>query len=133
MARFDHGESVVPAIKELCRREKVAAGWFFLIGAVTKGAMVTGPEEETLPPVPVWNRFDLPREIVGMGSVATVDGEPSIHLHAALGRGTETMTGCLRGEGEAYIVVEAMLLEMTGVDMTRAFDEKTGMGLLAFE
>lgn len=131
MARFDHGEDVVPALVELCRRERILSGWFFLFGAIGAGALVAGPREDALPPEPVWRAFPMPHEIVGMGSVAEKDGAPAIHLHASLGRDREVLTGCIRKEGKAFVVVEAMILEIAGVAATRAADEKTGLELLS--
>lgn len=131
LARFDHGEAVVPALVDLCRAEAVRAGWFFLLGAAGGGRLVCGPKEETLPPDPAWLAFAKPHEIVGMGSIAEKDGSPSIHLHASLGRGADVLTGCIRKEGTVYIVVEAMIVEVAGVAASREPDEKTGLELLS--
>jgi predicted DNA-binding protein with PD1-like motif len=133
LARIDHGEPVVPALAELCRKEGVHSGWFFLFGALAAGRMVTGPREACLPPEPVWTGFPQPHEIVGMGSVAEKDGAPSIHLHASLGRGREVLTGCIRKEGEVFIVVEALVLQIAGLSASRKPDETSGLELLSVE
>ena len=130
LARFDHGEQIVPALAGLCGKEGISSGWFFLFGAIRNGRMVTGPREASLPPDPVWQEFAEPFEIVGMGSIAAGDGSPSIHLHSSLGRGKEVLTGCIRKEGEVFIVVEAMVLEVLGVRVTRSPDERSGLELL---
>lgn len=133
LARFDHGEAVVPALTGLCEQEGISSGWFFLFGAVQKGRLVAGPRGTSLPPDPVWEEFADPFEIVGMGSIAVRGGRPSIHLHSSLGRGREALTGCIRNEGEAFIVVEAMVMEISGVRATRSPDERTGLELLTLE
>lgn len=133
LARFDHGEPLVPALVDLCRKETILTGWFFLFGAVTAGRMVTGPREACLPPDPVWTEFPLPHEIVGMGSVAEMDGAPSIHLHSSLGRGKEVLTGCIRKDGEVFLVVEALILQIAGVSASRKPDAKSGLELLSVE
>src|SRR4030066_142472 len=69
----------------------------------------------------------------GRGSIPAGDGPPSIHLHSSLGRGKEVLTGCLRKEGEAFIVVEAMILEVLAVRATRSPDERSGLELLTLE
>src|SRR4030067_2957507 len=127
------GERVVPALAGLCEREGIVSGWFFLFGAIQRGKLVAGPRDATLPPDPVWREFTDPFEIVGMGSIAAGDGPPSIHLHSSLGRGKEGLTGCIRKEGEAFIVVEARVLEVLGVRATSSPDERTGVGLVALE
>ena len=133
LARFDHGEEIVPALSDLCRREGILAGWFFLFGALASGRLVAGPKEAVLPPEPAWVDFPQPHEIVGMGSIASRDGAPSLHLHASLGRGREVLTGCIRKEGASYIVVEAMIQEIDGVRASRRPDSRTGMELLSVE
>lgn len=133
LARFEHGEPIVPALVDLCGKEGVLSGWFFLLGAVTKGSMVTGPREACLPPEPVWTEFPQPHEIVGMGSVAEKDGAPSLHLHASLGRGKEVLTGCIRKEGEVFLVVEALILQIVGLSATRKPDARSGLELLSVE
>ena len=130
LVRFDHGEQVVPALAGLCEKEGISSGWFFLFGAIRNGRLVAGPREASLPPDPVWQEFTEPFEIVGMGSIAVSGGSPSIHLHSSLGRGKEVLTGCIRKEGEVFIVVEAMVLEILGVRATRSPDERSGLELL---
>lgn len=130
LARFDHGEQVVPALAGLCEKEGISSGWFFLFGAIQNGRLVAGPREASLPPDPVWQEFTEPFEIVGMGSIAASGDSPSIHLHSSLGRGKEVLTGCIRKEGEVFIVVEAMVLEILGLRATRSPDEQSGLELL---
>ncbi len=131
LARFDHGEAIVPALTELCRAESIRAAWFFLFGGLDAGRLVCGPKGPDLPPDPDWRAFAKPHEIVGMGSVAEKDGSPSLHLHASLGRGTDGLTGCVRKEGQVYIVVEALVVEVTGVAASREPDAQTGLELLS--
>lgn len=133
LARFDHGEEIVPALAGLCAKEKIASGWFFLFGAVAEGELVAGPKTADLPPDPVREAFPLPHEIVGMGSVAMRGGELSLHLHSSLGRGKEVLTGCIREEGKVFLVVEAMVMELRGIRATRAHDERSGLELLSVD
>lgn len=133
LARFDHGEEIVPALVGLCEKERILSGWFFLFGALDAGKMVTGPKAADLPPEPVWTEFPMPHEIVGMGSVAEKDGAPSIHLHASIGRGTEALTGCIRKEGRVFLVVEALVLQIAGLSARRKPDVKSGLELLSVE
>lgn len=133
LARFDHGEPVVSALVDLCKKERVLSGWFFLLGALEKGALVTGPRQAELPPDPIWTGFQKPHEIVGMGSIAEKDGAPSLHLHASLGREGEAMTGCIRKEGIVYLVVEAMIVEILGLSAARRADTRSGLELLTVE
>jgi predicted DNA-binding protein with PD1-like motif len=47
---------------------------------------------------------------VAIGTVA--GGE--IHLHASVGREKDAWTGCIRERARAYLVVEGVVLELTG-------------------
>ena len=38
--------------------------------------------------------------------------DPVIHLHGAIGRGKETLTGCVRKDTSVYLVIEAVITEM---------------------
>lgn len=133
LARFDHGEAIVPSLADLCAKEKVVAGWFFLFGALCEGRLVVGPRDAALPPDPVWQEFPMPHEIVGMGSIARHDGTPSLHLHSSLGRGKEVLTGCIRKDGNVFLVVEAMVLEIAGVKATRVAEPRSGLELLSLD
>ena len=53
------------------------------------------------------------------------DDGPFIHYHASVGRAGHALTGCLREKAVTYIVAEAIVLEFTGLDIRRQFDEKT--------
>jgi predicted DNA-binding protein with PD1-like motif len=133
LARFDHGEPIVPALAELCRRENILSGWFFLFGALADGRMVAGPKDAALPPEPVWTEFAKPHEIVGMGSVAEKDGAPSLHLHASLGRGEDALTGCIRKDGAVFLVVEALVFQIAGVSASRKPFAPSGLELLSVD
>jgi predicted DNA-binding protein with PD1-like motif len=52
-------------------------------------------------------------------------------MHAALGRAGRTMTGCLRKGVKTWLVGEAVLVEITGAEVRRVKDEKSGFALLA--
>ena len=95
--------------------------------------MVCGPKEPVLPPEPVWEGFTDGREVLGVGSVfRKEDGEPAIHLHGAVGKSGATLTGCIRKDDKVFLVVEAMLLEITGINASKAADPKTGISMLGF-
>lgn len=130
VARFDHEEDVLSSLSGLCEKESIHSGWFFLFGALARGEIVVGPQEDTLPPVPVKREFEGPYEVIGTGSVA-LDGENvSLHLHSTLGSKGDVLAGCIRGKGEVYIVIECLVLEVEGLSMRRTLDPVTGLKLL---
>lgn len=132
VARVEHGEDLLGELKRLAERENIEAGIFYVIGALKEAALVTGPEECTRPPVPVWREFNDCREIIGTGTIFRNHEEPVPHLHIALGKGDKTLTGCLRGDSEVYLIAEVIILELCGTGATRRFDEASGLKLLDF-
>jgi predicted DNA-binding protein with PD1-like motif len=132
VARFDHGDDLLEALNALCVNENIYSGWILLFGALARGDVVLGPEEEELPPNPVMKEVSQPHEVVGTGTIAGMEGAPSIHLHGSFGSKDGVITGCLRNRGEVYIVIECLILELEGVNLVREKDEKTGLHLIGF-
>ena len=132
IAKIEHGDDLLSELKNLLRVEQIQAGIMFMIGALQAGSLVVGPENCTVPPQPVWKEFQDGREILGMATVFTEDNEPVIHLHASLGRGDETWTGCIRKDARVYLVVEVILLELLDSGAIRTIDLSTGLNLLGF-
>ncbi|MEN6395394.1 MAG: PPC domain-containing DNA-binding protein [Methanoregula sp.] len=127
VVRIDDGEDFLAVMQEFIRNKSVKAGTILFLGALRQGRMVTGPEEEVLPPDPHYVMFEGGWEMVGIGTICPGDDGPFIHYHASVGRAGIALTGCLREKAITYIVAEAIVLEFTGFDIRRVFDEKTGV------
>lgn len=132
VARIDHGEDILLSLKELCKNEEIQSGWIFLFGALARGRLVLGPEEEKVPPSPVTREFDGPYEALATGSIAMDEGEISIHIHSALGSKSDALSGCIRDKGEIFIVIECLILEIEGIGLVREMDPLVGLKLLDF-
>lgn len=128
--RFGNGEDVLKSMKRFVLEKDVRGGIVWLVGALSAGRAVTGPQELEMPPKPQWTEFADGREMLGIGTIFWENGEPSIHLHGSFGRGRETITGCLREVSEAFLIVEAVVLEVTGTGAERRLDEESQMSLL---
>lgn len=111
-------------------REDIKSAVFYLVGGMREGRIVVGPEKEELPPVPVWKELKESHEIVGIGTIFRQGDEPKIHFHAAFGKKDMVKVGCLREASETFIVLEAIIMEIEGVDATREVDPRIGMALL---
>ncbi|MHB8174853.1 MAG: PPC domain-containing DNA-binding protein [Nitrospirota bacterium] len=131
--KYEDGDSLLDGIIRVAKDEKVSCGFFFLLGGMRAASMVCGPKEPVLPPEPAWQSFADGREIAGIGSVFLKDGEPAIHLHGAVGKGSTTLTGCIRKDDKVFLVVEAMLVEITGINAQKKVSEKTGIAMLEFD
>ena len=130
--RLDDGEDLHEAIKDLVSRENIRCAWFHIFGGLRKAGVVIGTKEPVMPPEPVWEEVNDTREVIGTGSVFWSDDEPLIHLHAAMGHHGATLTGCVRKDSKVYLVIELMLVEVTGIDVTRPWYEKGGFNRPTF-
>jgi hypothetical protein len=63
--------------------------------------------------------------VFGVGTIYPGEGGPHIHYHASVGRAGHALTGCLREKATTYLIVEAVIIEFTGLQARREFDEKT--------
>ncbi|MEW6326317.1 MAG: DUF296 domain-containing protein [Thermodesulfobacteriota bacterium] len=132
--RFSDGDDPLEGIKKVAIEKEIRVAWFFLLGGLRQAGVVTGPEKPAIPPTPVWKEFTGDaKEIVGLGSILWNDREPLIHLHTAMGRGDETVVGCIRRDARTFLVIEALIMEIEGLDARRKFDEKSGMFSASFD
>ncbi|MBW2506230.1 MAG: DNA-binding protein [Deltaproteobacteria bacterium] len=130
--RFDEGDLFLEELIELIKKENIRQGWFHILGGLREADVVTGPKEPTMPPDPVWREVRGAREVMGTGSIFWDDNEPKIHLHAAMGHHGDTLTACVRKGTKVYLVLEVMIIEMTGFDAGRPWYEKGGFNRLTY-
>ncbi len=130
VVRFEEGDDILAGLRDLVLKESVRAAAFNLVGAVKRGSMVTGPEHDEMPPVPVWCHLDESHEVVGFGTVFWQGTEPKIHCHGAFGKRDSARVGCLRECAETFLVIEAVVMELSGITATREPDSRSGMALL---
>ena len=82
-------------------------------------------------PKPNWKDFKQAWEVFGVGSVfSDKKKKQHIHVHTSFGKGSKTLTGCIRKKAKVFIVVEAMLFELKGVKAGKNPDPKTGLNML---
>jgi len=89
-----------------------------------------GPEKDVMPPVPVWKELKETHEVVGLGTIFYQGDEPKVHFHGAFGKKEMIKVGCLREKSETFLVLEAVIVEIEGVDAVREFDPVSGLTLL---
>ncbi len=131
IARFDDGDDVLGGIGKLARDESIMAGVVYLVGGMKGGKFVVGPEEEgKLPPKPLWRQMTEAHEVLAFGTIFWEGDEPRVHLHGAFGKRDEVHVGCLRKDSEAFLILEAVIMEIDGVDAKRVLDPEVGLPLL---
>lgn len=132
MIRLEDGDVVPKCIEHFAEENGVFVGHAILVGGIGAGDVVVGPRRSgEMPPTPMLLPIDGAHEVLGVGVLAPgEDGKPALHIHAALGRAGQTMTGCLRYGVTTWLVGEVILYEILGADMVRITDERSGFELL---
>ncbi|MBW1858676.1 MAG: DNA-binding protein [Deltaproteobacteria bacterium] len=130
--RLEDGDVVPECIEDFAREKGVSVGHAVLIGGIGGGRVVVGPRDSNeRPPDPMLFPVDGAHEVVGVGVLAPKeDGKPVLHIHAALGRSGQTVTGCLRPGVTTWLVGEVILYEILGTQAARVMDGKSGLALL---
>ena len=130
--RLEDGDRLPGCIEEFARENNIQVGHVVLVGGIGSGQVVVGPRDsKAMPPEPMLLPIDGAHEAAGVGVIAPgPDGEPQLHMHAALGRSGQTMTGCIRPGVDTWIVLEAIIYEIVGIKMSRHKDSDTGFALL---
>jgi hypothetical protein len=124
VVRIDDGEDLLVSLHQFILDKGIHAGSILFLGALMNGRMVTGPEEPVIPPTPHFVMFEGGWEVFGIGTIFMGEGGPHIHYHASVGRSGHALTGCLREKATTYLIVEAVILEFTGLSARREFDKK---------
>jgi len=130
VARFEDREDILDNIATIADKENIRSAVLYLVGGIRQGRVVVGPEKEELPPEPVWKEIHESHEIVGIGTIFWQGNEPRIHLHGAFGKKEMVKVGCLRGASETFLVLEAIIIEIEGIDAKRELDPVSGLTLL---
>ncbi len=130
LLKFKDGDVLIDELGKLARKERIKAATLVFIGALKKGDLVTGPKKPVIPPEPNWVPFRDAWEVMGIGTIFANSSGPQIHVHAAMGKKTGTLIGCVRKKSEVFLVIEAVVFELKGVKATKDMDPKTGLNLL---
>ncbi len=130
VARFEDGDKILNSLIELARKEDIKAAVFYLIGGMRNCKIVVGPEKDQMPPVPVWRELTESQEVVGLGTIFWDSENPRVHFHGAFGKHDNVKVGCLREMAETFLVLEAVIVEIKGINAIRELDPKSGLVLL---
>jgi predicted DNA-binding protein with PD1-like motif len=129
VVRIDDGEDMLLSLRQFIIDKNIQAGSIHFLGALMNGRMVTGPEEPVIPPVSHFVMFEGGWEVFGVGTIYPGEDGPHLHYHASVGRSGHALTGCLREKAVTYLIVEAVIMEFTGLSARREFDEKMQLHL----
>ncbi len=130
--RLEDGDIVPTCIERFAAEKGIKVGQVILVGGIGSGQVVVGPRDSAkMPPEPMLLPVDGAHEVIGVGVLAPgKDGKPVLHIHAALGRSGQTLTGCLRPGVKTWLVGEAIIYEILGCKAARRPDKKSGFNLM---
>lgn len=130
--RLEDGDRLPDCIERFAAEKGVSRALCALVGGIGAGRIVVGPRDAaTMPPEPVL--VDLPgiSEAAAVGTIfPDAEGRPKLHMHAAFGRGDRALVGCIRPGIDVWTIGEFVLIELTGLELTRRRDPATGFELL---
>ncbi len=130
VARFGDTEDMLENLIDIAKKEGIKAAVFYAVGGMREGSIVVGPEKDEMPPEPVWKKLGESHELVGIGTIFWQNDKPGIHFHGAFGKHDMVKVGCVRNKSETFLVLEAVIIELEGINAVREFDPVSGMALL---
>ena len=130
--RLEDGDRLPDCIEHFAAENNTSTGHVIFVGGIGGGQIVVGPRDsDFMPPEPMLLPVDGAHEVLGVGTLASdEDGKPVLHMHAAMGRSGNTMTGCIRPGVDAWLIGEAIIYEILDTTASRKLDEKSGFKLL---
>ena len=132
-ARLFEGENLYESIEGLAAKEGINSAAVLITGGFRKGKIVVGPKTETPKIEPDMREFTGPAEMLGVGTIYRDDDGPKLHIHTAMGKGSEVVVGCPRGGASIFLILEVTIIEIAGIEAERRLDGKTGFNLLRFD
>lgn len=130
VARFEDKEDVIANLGSIVKKENIRAAAFYLIGGMREAKIVVGPEEDKIPPTPRWRELGEIHEMLGFGTIFYQGDEPKVHFHGAFGKGDSVKVGCMRENTETFLLLEAVIIELKGINAVRELDPTLGVALL---
>ncbi len=132
--RLEDDDVIPDCIESFARGHDISAAQVLFIGGLGRGEVVTGPRDSTtMPPDPILIPVEGAHETIGVGLlVPDENGMPRLHVHGALGRAGNTLTGCLRNGVFTWFMIEVVILEICA-EVRRCRDALSGLSLLTFD
>jgi predicted DNA-binding protein with PD1-like motif len=131
LLRLPTGADLYRAITDYVQASAIEAASVTFLGAVERAALRYYDQVER-----EYRDFliDEHLEVVaGVGNVSMLDGEPFLHIHAALADDQGRAFGGHVNEGTAVFAIEVTIHQLEGSPPQRRFDERTGLNLWEYE
>jgi uncharacterized protein len=127
MARLGHGADLLAEITALCKERDISLGQVSAIGAVKKACVGFYDQGKR---VYEYITFDRPMEIANLtGNISIKDGAPFVHAHVTLADEKGAAFGGHLAPGTIIFAGEMIIESFDGPQLSRAFDQETGLAL----
>ena len=132
--RLEQDDSLPKCIEDFAAEKQIKLGQVVFIGGIYQGNMVVGPQKTGEPrPDPMVLPISDAHEAVAAGIIApSENGRPTLHMHSALGRAGQTISGCFQRGVSVWLVGEAVIYEILSESNAKRVLNKTA-GLNLFE
>lgn len=129
LVRLDKGDEIVESLMELVRKENIKLGSVSGLGAVDRAEVgLFKPSTKKYHS----KVLEKDMEIVNLvGNISTMDGEPYLHLHIALGDEDLNVVGGHLNSAVISVTGEIVINVIDG-EIDRKKDEEIGINLIKF-
>ena len=121
------GEKIIQSIKKICAEQKIQAGYFNAIGAISEvdlGFYNLKLKQYTT------KAFTIPLEIASMnGNISTLDEQITIHCHGVFSKKDFSTIAGHVNEAVVAATCEIFITELE-ININRKYNEKIGLNLL---
>lgn len=133
--RLEDGDRLPDCVEDFAANNDVKRAFCSMLGGVGPGALIVGPEDgDKMPPDPMRLPLSGVYEAACVGTLFPDEsGKAKLHMHGAMGRAGQTITGCVRAGVDVWQIGEVVIIEIVGIEACRRVDPKTGFELLELE
>ncbi len=127
LVRLNYGEDLYDGLAAFAKERGIRAAAVNCLGAVRRASLRYYDQEAR-----EYRDFVLDEHlevVAGVGNVSLLDGEPFLHLHAALADADGRAFGGHVNAGTEVFALEATIWELTGDPPVRTSDDCTGLTL----
>ncbi len=128
LGRFEAGDDLLDSLTGFCKKHNIRLGVFNIIGAVRNAKL--GYYDQNQKKYTGCVELDKKLEISScMGNISLKDGEIFCHAHITLADMDGKAFGGHLMPGTEVFAAEFFIQELTGAELVRGKDEKTGLPL----
>ncbi len=127
VCRMEFESDFLASLEEFAKEHKIGAAFFVALGAVKKAAFAY---YEQASKKYVEEVVDEPMELLScVGNFATLEGNVVVHAHAVFSDRFGKLLGGHLLKGTTVFAGEALIFELSGVNLVRSYDDLTGLNL----